>query len=145
MFCKSIKSNKYWGTLIAVGIITLIFGLIAYKSISNDTHNIAMLKGMFTGLGSAFTTIGLVKLIQNKITPEAKLKAKEIESKDERNISILRMAHAIANTVATTLFAAMAFVFVALNYITPAFIALGAMYIQVLTFFIANKYYNKKM
>lgn len=145
MFCKTLKSNKYWGTMIVVGMVTLLFGGIAYKGISNDTHNIAMLKGMFFGLGVAFTTIGLLKLIQNKRTPVDKLKAKEIESKDERNIQILRISYSISNMVATILFATMAFLFVALNYIIPAFISLGAMYIQLLIFFIAHKYYNSKM
>lgn len=145
MLCKSIKSNKYWGCMVVVGIITLIFGVITYTSMSNDLHNIAMLKGMFTGIGSAFTAIGLVKLFQNKMTPEAKLKAKEIELKDERNIQILRISYSIANVAAIILFAVMAFVFVAFNYIIPAFISIGAMYIQVLTFFIAYKYYNSKM
>lgn len=129
MLCKSIKSNKYWGTMAAIGIITLIFGLITYKSISNDAHNIAMLKGMFTGLGGAFTAVGLTRLVQNKLTPKAKLKAKEIELKDERNIQVYRVAYTIANTVATILFATMAFIFVSLNYVTPAFISIGAMYI----------------
>lgn len=145
MLCKSVKSNKYWRTMVVVGIITLTFGIIFYKDISNDTHNIAMLKGMFSGLGGAFTAIGLVKLIKNKRSSSAKLRAEEIELKDERNIQILRIAYSIANSIATILFGAMAFLFVGLNYIIPAFISLGAMYIQLLTFFIAYKYYNSKM
>ncbi len=128
-----------------VGIITLVFGTIAYGSISDDTHNIAMLKGMFFGLGAAFTVIGLFKLIQNKVTPAEKLKVKAIELQDERNVQVLRNSYSIANVVATILFAIMAFLFVALNYIVPAFISLGAMYIQLLIFFIAHKYYNSKM
>ena len=145
MLCRSVKSNKYWSAMVVVGVITLIFGIITYNSISSDMHNVAMLKGMFTGLGAAFTAIGLVKIFQNKMTPEAKLKAKEIELKDERNIQILRISYSIANVVAIILFVVMAFVFVALNYIIPAFISIGAMYIQVLTFFIAYKYYSSKM
>jgi hypothetical protein len=145
MLCKSVKSNKYWGIMLLVGVITLLFGVITYSSISNDTHNIAMLKGMFAGQGGAFTAIGGIKLFQNKMSPAEKLKAKEIESKDERNIQILQISYSIANTAATILFAVMAFLFVGLNYIIPAFISIGAMYIQLLTFFIAYKYYNKKM
>ena len=145
MICKSVKSNKYWGTMVAVGVVTLMFGQIAYKNISNDIHNIAMLKGMFFGLGISFTVIGLLKLIQNKRTPQEKLKAKEIESKDERNIQILRIAYSVSNVMATILFAAMAFLFVRLNYVIPAFISLGAIYIQLLTFIIVHRYYNSKM
>lgn len=145
MLCKSVKSNNFWKILILVGIIPLVFGLVAYKTISGDTHNIAMLKGMTAGLGGAFTAIGCIKLFQNKMSPSEKLKAREIEAKDERNIQILRISYSIANTVATILFVAMTFLFIGLNYIVPAFISLGAMYIQVISFFIANKYYNKKM
>lgn len=145
MLCRSVKSNKYWGTMSAVGIVTLIFVIISYKNISNDMHNMAMLKGMFFGLGGAFTAIGLFKIIQNKITPVEKLKVKEIESKDERNIQVLRISYTVANVMATILFAAMAFLFVGLNYIIPAFISLSALYIQLLTFFLAYKYNNGKI
>lgn len=145
MLIKSMKNNRFWETLIMVGIVTLIFGAIMYKGISNETNNISMLKGMFVGLGCSFTTIGVVKLIQNKKTPAEKLKAIEIELKDERNVQILRMAYSISSSVATVLFSIMSFLFVALNYIVPAFIVLGAMYIQLLALFIADKYYKNKI
>lgn len=145
MFCKSVKSSKYWGALVLAGVLTLIFSIIAYQGIANDAPNVSMLKGMFFGLGTAFTVIGSVKLIQNRKTPAEKLKAQEIALKDERNIQILRIAYSIASTVATILFGIMAFIFVGLNFIIPAFISLGAMYIQLLVFFIAYKYYNRKM
>lgn len=145
MLCKLVKSNKYWKILLLVGILPLFFGVISYKTISSDAHNIAMLKGMTAGLGGAFTAIAGIKLLQNKMSPAEKLKAKEIEAKDERNIQILRISYSISNTVAVILFAVMAFLFIGLNYIIPAFISIGAMYIQVIAFFIANKYYNKKI
>lgn len=145
MLCKSMKSNKYWKTLIGIGIITLIFEGVAEKSIPNNLHHIVMLKGMFFGVSVAFILMGSFRLFQNRRTPAEKLKAKEIEAKDERNIQVLRISYSVANTVATVLFATMAFLFVGLNYIVPALISLGAMYIQILTFFIAHKYYNSKM
>lgn len=145
MLDKTIKNNKSWGIIVAVGIITVVFGAISYKSIPNNIRHIAMLKGMFFGLGISFTAVGSFKLIQGKITPKSKLKAKEIEAKDERNIQIMRISYSAANFVAIVLFALMAFLFVGFNYIIPAIISLGAMYIQILTIFIAYKYYNKKM
>lgn len=145
MICKSLKSNKYWATLTVVGIATLIFCGITYKSMSSDTHNLVMLNGMFFGVGVAFTAMGLFKLILNKRTPAEKLKAKEIEAKDERNIQILRISYSVANTLAIILFATMAFLFMGLDYIIPAFISLGAMFIHLLSVFIALKYYNRKM
>lgn len=144
MFGKSM-SNKYYKILILVGITTMVFGFIIFKRISVEGHNISMLKGMFQGAGASIAGIGIVKLIQNRITPEEKLKAKEIELYDERNIQVLRVASAVANTAAILLFAILAFIFMGMNYIVPAFISIGAMYIQLLTFFIAYRYYNNKM
>lgn len=101
--------------------------------------------GMFSGLGGAFTAIGIVKLIHYKRTPPTKLKEEEIELNDERNIQILRISYSVANVTATVLFVVMAFVFVWLDYRIPAFISIGAIYIQMLAFFIANKYFKGKM
>lgn len=145
MYCKSIKSNRFWTTLVAIGFITLIFGVVVYKDLPDSEHNMSMLMGMFSGLGSAFMAIGIVKLIHYRRTPAEKLKQEEIELKDERNIQILRIAYTIANTTATILFGLMAFIFVWLDYRIPAFISIGALYIQIITFFISYKYYNKKM
>lgn len=145
MPCKSIKSNKYWKTLIGIGLITLLFGKITEKDISDDLHNIFMLRGMFFGLAIAFILLGSFKLFQNHRTPEAKLKVKEIEAKDERNIKILRISHSIANLASMIMFGGMAFLFVGLNYIIPAIISLGAMYIQIIIFNISYGYYNKRM
>lgn len=145
MMCNLVKKNKYWKVVLGVGIITLVFGLLATKSLDTDARNISMLKGMFTGLGTAFTVIGGIKLLQNKLSPEEKLRAKEIDLKDERNIQLTRISFSVSSTVATILFAAMAYLLVALDYIIPAFICIGAMYIQIFSFFIARRYYSKKM
>jgi hypothetical protein len=145
MLYKTIRSNRFWKTLVAIGFITMIFGVVMYKGNPESEHNISMLMGMFSGIGGAFMAIGIVKLIHNKRTPAEKLKQEEIEIRDERNLQILRIANSIANTTATILFGLMAFIFVWLDYRTPAFISIGAMYIQMLAFFIAYKYFNKKM
>jgi hypothetical protein len=145
MLCKSVKSKKFWSILIAIGIVTLVFGVVCYKRLPNDVHNVHMLMGMFSGLGGAFIAIGIMKLIHYKITSPDKLREEEIELNDERNIQILRIAYSIANITATVLFAGMAFVFVWLDYRIPAFISIGAMYVQLLVFFISYKYYNSKM
>ena len=48
-------------------------------------------------------------------------------------------------TVASVLFAIMAFVFLWLDYKIPAFISVGALYVQLLAFFIAYKHFSSKM
>ena len=145
MLFNSAKSNKYYKILVIVGLATMVFGAIVFKRISVEGLNISMLKGMFQGAGGMVTAIGLVKLIQNKISPEEKLKMKEIELKDERNIELLKIALSFSSTVATILFGILAFLFIAMDYIIPGFIAIGAMYIQMLVFYLAHKYYDKKI
>jgi len=145
MLCKLGKSNRYWGTMVVIGIVTLVFGVVFSKSFPEDAHNMHMLMGMFSGLGGAFTVVGIIKLIRYKKISVEKLKEEEIELKDERNIQVLRAAYSIANKAASFLFVIMAFLFAWLDYITPAFISIGALYIQILAFFIAHKYFNRKM
>lgn len=145
MFCKSIKNHRFWKTLIVVGIIKLIFGIVGYTMTLDNVHNINMLMGMFSGMGGAFITIGVIKLIRYKRLTAEKLREEEIELNDERNIQVLRAAYTIGNMIATILFVAIAFIFVWLDYIIPAFISIGAMYIQWLGFFLAYKYFNASM
>lgn len=145
MLCKSIRSKKVWTSLVIVGMISLIFGIVCEVYVPEDSHSLNMLMGMFTGLGASFVAIGILKLIHCKRASAAKLKQEEINLKDERNVEILRLANSIANTTASILFAVMAFVFVGLGYRTPAFICLGALYVQIFAFFIAYRHYNKTM
>lgn len=145
MFCKSIKNNKFWGVLIVVGLVSLVFGIVANSMIPDDARNLSMFTGMFVGAGSAFIGIGVVKLVRLKTVSPEKLKQEEIELNDERNIQILRISYTIANATATIIFAIMAFCFVFLNYIIPALVSVVAIYVQLAAFLIAHKYYSKKM
>jgi hypothetical protein len=145
MLCKSGKNNRYWGTMIVIGIVTLVFGIVSSKHFPEDAHNMHMLMGMFSGLGGAFTAIGIVKFIHYRKISAEKLKEEEIELKDERNIQVSRAAYSTASKVASFLFVIMAFLLVWLDYKILAFIPIGALYIQILAFFIAHKYFNRKM
>lgn len=73
--------------------------------------------------------MGGIKVIKYRRISSEKLKKEEIELSDERNIQRLRAANSVANASATIIFLIMAFIFVTLNYIVPAFIAIGAMLI----------------
>ncbi len=66
MLCKLGKSNRYWGTMVVIGIVTLVFGVVFSKSFPEDAHNMHMFMGMFSGLGGAFTVVGIIKLIRYK-------------------------------------------------------------------------------
>lgn len=145
MYCKLVRSTKICAGSIFIGIITVIFSLVCFMNGSDESHNFNMLMGMFCGLGSTATVLGIIKLIHYKRTPVAKLKQEEIELKDERNIEILRIAYTVSSSAASLLFAAMAFVFVGLNYIIPSYICIGALWIQILVFSIAHRYFSRKM
>lgn len=145
MFCKSIKNSKFWGILIAIGIVSIIFGSVANGMLPDDAHNLSMFMGMFVGTGGAFIGIGIVRLVRLKTASPQKLKQEEIERNDERNIQILRISYTVANVTATIIFAIMAFTFVFLDYIIPALISIGAIYVQLAAVFIAHKYYSKQM
>lgn len=145
MFCKSVKSDRYWFTWLIVGMISLLFGVVGYKSGWSSTGNEDMLLGMFTGLGAAFAATSIYRLLHRKFSSAEKLKQEEIDLKDERNVQILRASYTIASTASSLLFAVMAFVFVWLDYRVPAFISIGALWIQAIVFFVSYTYFSKKM
>lgn len=145
MFCRSIKNSSFWIVLIAVGLISILFGSITNGMIPDDAHNLSMFTGMFAGVGGAFIAIGILKLVRLKTRSPERLKQEEIELKDERDIQILRNSQSVANTTSTIIFGFMAFGFVYFDYIVPAFVAIAAIYIQIAVFFLANKYYREKM
>lgn len=145
MYCNTIHKRKYWMLLIVIGVISLAFGVVMQQGLTEDEHDLSMLMGMFTGMGAAFTVVGTIRLIRLKMVSPEKLKQEEIERNDERNVQILRLAYTVACVTSTILFTVLAFVFVCLGYRTPALITIGALYVQVLAFFLANIYYRKKM
>lgn len=50
MFCKSVKSNRYWITLLIVGIVSLVFGAVGYKSGLSTSGN----EMVYPGHGNPF-------------------------------------------------------------------------------------------
>lgn len=144
MLCKG-KSKGYFIVLAVIGIISFTFGILSTIVTPEDAHNLSMLAGMFTGLGAAFVTIGLVQYIRNKISSPEKLRTKEIEKTDERNIQVIRAAAAVAMSASYIIFAILAFTFVALDYRIPAFITIGAMYVEFTVYLISYRILNNKM
>lgn len=145
MYCKTIKNKRYWYLILLAGFVSLAFGLIGVLRDPEMSGDGAMLLGMFTGMGAAFAGVSIVRLLHMRFAPAKKLKQEEINLKDERNIQVIRASYAVSNTAATILFAVMAFVFVWLGYRIPAFIAVGAMWLQIVVFLISHRVLNKKM
>lgn len=145
MLCKvNMKKNVLW-VLFALGVVSLVFGLVTYLTASTGAHNVDMVLGMFTGLGFALMAASLVRILRPKLVSAEKLEQEEIDKNDERNIAVTRAAHAVGNAVGIVLFASLTFLFVFLDYRIPAYICLGALYVQVLSFVIAYRVLGKKM
>lgn len=145
MLCKSYHHKNLYIGLIVIGILSLVFGVVFKNFVSEDAHNLSMLAGMLSGIGGAFIAIGTIRLIKFKTSTPEKLKANEIELKDERNIQLLRATYTIIAVTSIILFALMSFIFLLLNYIIPAWIAIGCIYIEVAVFFISYKILAHKM
>lgn len=145
MLCKLRRSAKTSIIILIVGILLAAFGLLKQMTEPEATHIVSRLMGMFFGLGSALAGISAVHLIQLKISSPEKLKWRQIEEKDERNIQILRIAYTIASLSATIMFAGLVFLFTAMGSIKESYICLAALLIQSSVFLISYLYYKKKM
>ena len=145
MLCKVIKNKMYWYILMLAGAASVAFGITGILREPELSGNIAMLMGMFTGLGCVFFIFSIIRLLYLRFGSAAKLKAEEINKKDERNIQIMRAAGMAANLAAMLLLAVMAFVFVWMDHRIPGIIAAGAIWVQAIVFLIAERVYGKKM
>ena len=145
MHLKFVNNKKICWLALAVGVVSFLFGIISALFLPSEEGNINMLMGMFTGFGGGIIGVAVVNFIRIKTFSPEKLKKQEIAIKDERNVQLMRISFTISSTAATILFSLLAFIFVFLNYRIPAFISVGALYIQQICFFIAYKYFSKKM
>lgn len=144
MFCKG-KSKNHFIIILFIGVISFVFGTLYYRILPDEAHNLSMLSGMFSGFGGAFIAVGLINLVRLKVTSPEKLRRKENEKNDERNVQVLRAAYTTAEVGAIILFSVMTFVFVWLDYKVPAFICVGALYVNAAIFLISYHIYNKRM
>jgi hypothetical protein len=145
VFCNLYKNTKFKITLLIVGVVSLLFGVIGEYHHLATSGSQEMLFGMFTGAGTAWIVVGIIAILRSKFMSKEKLRQEEINIKDERNIQIYRASYTIANTACTVLFAVMGFLFVGLGYQVPGLISIGALWVQVIVFLISYFYYRKKM
>ncbi len=145
MLCKSYRNSNFYLGLIGIGILSLVLGIIFKANIPENSHNLSMLSGMLTGIGGAFIVVGLIRFIKFKTSSPEKLKAEEIEKRDERNILIFRKSYTLVAVSSIFLFIAIIFLFLALDYMIPAFIAIGCLYVEIAIFFISYVRISAKM
>jgi len=144
MLSKSNQNKKIYIGLIIIGILSIIFGMV-FEQYVEGTRNLKMTAGLLSGIGGAFTAMGVIRLIKIKKSTPEKLKAEEVELKDERNIQILRATYSVVAAASILIFAIFAFVFLLLDYIVPAYITISGIYVEVVIFFIAYKIISSKM
>lgn len=146
MNCKYMKVNKWLGwMMMALGVISLLYGLLTFIIVQPEGKSANTLLGMFTGFGFGIILVGIRNLIHQKRTPKEKLEQEEIERNDERNIAISRAAYSVGMFTAIILFAILGFVFMAMGQITPSYMCIGSMYVMILVTRIAQKILEKKM
>ena len=136
------KVNIFW---IIVGIITIALGVTMSCMLSEEEHNLVRFAGMMSGFGCGVLGVGTVKLLRDKLSSKEKLKERQIEENDERNLLIIRSAYTVSACGAYILFAIMAFVFTFLGDFRATTISLAAMYIDIAVLVIARIVLQKKL
>jgi hypothetical protein len=123
----------------------MILGIFLQTQFPDDAHNLQQFAGMLTGFGCGVLAVGVVFIIRRRFSTPEKLREREIEQKDERNIQIMRAAYATAALGAFILFALLTFIFTLMGEFTACIITLVAMYIDIAVFVISYLIFQKKM
>ncbi|SHI09982.1 hypothetical protein SAMN02745823_02397 [Sporobacter termitidis DSM 10068] len=145
MYAKSKKGALHGLTAWIAGIVSLAVGIIGYLTQQQLQSSTKMFLGMLTGFGFGILAVAVFGLLHQRLAPAKKLRQEEINSKDERNIQLTRASYTAASVAATVLFAVLAFLFMGLGYIVPAFVTVGAMLVQAAVIGIAYRIYGKRM
>ena len=97
-----------------------------------------------SGIGCAWVGLGVIGIFIKRLKPEA-VKKMEIDQKDERNIQIREKSGYVSFLI--TLFSLMLleFTFLILDNDFACILTIGVMAIHLLSFFIAQFYYDKKI
>lgn len=143
--CLFRQSGKFYALLTLLGLALIAAGAIWMHNMPEQSDNLDMFAGMIAGMGGSFACIGAYAMVRRRrATPET-LRRERVEQTDERNVEIRHKAYAVSNMVGTLLFALLAFVFVWLDYRTPAFLCIAAMCVQTASMFIAIRVIGRRM
>ena len=146
MLCKLGKPNKkLLSAMVVFGVVSLVFGILFARSLSDEEHSLLMLAGMFSGAGAGIVAVAIFFWIRSKVLSPEKLKQKEIEKNDERNVQITRAAMTVVAYTSNITFGILAFVLMGMGFMVPSLIMVGCAYIQLAIFLIANRVISRKM
>lgn len=139
----NVKESKTTNTIfLVVGVIIVISGLVLGK-ISNF-NNVRFIISGLVGIGGAFTAISSINLYKIKIHPqeyEEQMSAKY----DERNIFIRSNAGYATFILTLCVVGIASIIFLTLDHLWFAIVALGTFIIQIISYWIFVRYYNKKL
>ena len=146
MLCKFGKQNKIvLSGMVVLGVVSLVFGILFVRTLSDDQSNLQMLAGMFCGTGAGIIAVAIFFWIRSKVLSPEKLKEKEIEKKDERNVQITRASFTVVAMTSNLTSIVIAYVLVGMGNVTLAMILLGSVYLELGIFLIAHRIYSHKM
>lgn len=145
MFCNMADRKAKNLFCIILGSVSTVLGIFLKIRFPEDAHNYQQFAGMLTGFGCGILAVGIVFTIRRLLSTPEKLKEREIEKKDERNIQIMRAAYATAAFGAFILFALMTFIFTLMGEFTACLITIVAMYVDIAVFVISYLILQKKM
>ena len=147
MLCKVFgnQNKKLLSGMVALGVVSLIFGIFFGRSLPEEEHNLMMLAGMFSGAGAGIIAVAVFFWIRSKVLSPEKLKEKEIEKKDERNVQITQASCTVVALSSILTFAALAFLLMGMGYMVPSLIMVGGLYLQVVVLLIASRIISRKM
>lgn len=145
MLCLFGRKRSYAFFLLPIGVCSLSFGLFGALLVPQDNHSLSMLMGMLTGFGGVLVVFGLWCLVRERYLSPEKRRQEAIEQEDERNQALLRTASMVTMSTAFALFVIFAFVFVGLGWIAAGICCVGALYVMALAYWLAHRYYDKRM
>lgn len=140
--------NKRWNramctVVFALGLISFLVGLLTFAAGHPEGHTFNTFLGMLTGFG--FGIMAVWQAVRRRLVSKEKLEQEAIDREDERNVAITRAACTAVFYVSVVLMAALVFLFMGLGYRTPSYICLAALYVLVLSLFVARRVLAKRM
>ena len=140
------KNRKvFLGIVLALGVVTMIFGIVGGLITPEEQHTTMRLMGMLSGFGVGIMAVAVFMTIRARVVKPEQLAQEEIDAQDERNIAIGRAALSVAAFVGMFVFIVLAFVLQALGYTLPSLLCVVGLYVEAISMFVARAFLNRKM
>ena len=130
-----------------MGIIIFAAGLLLKFIFPEESGAMQSLPFVLSGFGAGIIGVGVAGIFRKRAIENDPEKARqyEIAEKDERNIRIREKAGYATWYTTLFLLAIISLTLVVLNYTAAGFVALGALLIHGISFFVYTYLYSKKI